>query len=57
MGVMPIGGEGIYRDGPNLSPDIRYFTERCLAKGASKRKAEEWARRQVRKGRRADREG
>ena len=31
----------------NLSPHLRYFTERCMAKGAARRKAEDWAWRQV----------
>ena len=49
---MPIGGECIYRDGPNLSPHICYLEERCRAKGASKWKARQWALRQVRRGKR-----
>lgn len=47
---MPTFGGGEYR---NLSPHHRWFTERCMAKGASRRKAEEWAWRQVRRGKRA----
>lgn len=49
---MGIGGEEIYRTGPNLSPHLRYFEERCMAKGATMEKAHEWARRMVRKGKR-----
>ncbi len=52
---MPIGGEAIYRDSPSLEPDVRYFTERCMAKGATREKAERWAWRQVRNGKRAPR--
>lgn len=37
----------------NLSPHIAYFYARCRAKGASERKAREWARYQVKRGRRA----
>ncbi len=51
---MPVGGEDIYRDGPNLSPHLRFFTALCIAKGANPRKAERWAQVQVvKKGRRS----
>ena len=49
---MLIGGEDIYRVPRSVEPDVRYFTQRCMAKGATERKAKEWAWRQVRKGRR-----
>ena len=29
------------------TPHLRYFEARCMAKGATKKKAREWARRQV----------
>lgn len=40
-------------DRPDLSRHYRYFEARCRAKGAGERKAHEWARQQVRKGKRA----
>lgn len=49
---MPIGGEDIYREHWSVEPHLRYFEARAMAKGASKRKAAEWAWRQVRRGRR-----
>lgn len=36
----------------NLSPHLRYFEQKCMAKGASQWKAKEWAYRMVRKGKR-----
>lgn len=38
---------------PNRSRHYHYFEEQCRAKGASERKAREWAFRQVQKGKRA----
>lgn len=49
---MPVGGEDIYRQRPSVEPHIRYFIKRCMDKGASKYKAERWAWRQVRRGKR-----
>lgn len=42
----------VYRRRENLGPHLRYFEARCMEKGASRRKAERWAWRQVRKGKR-----
>jgi len=53
---MGIGGEEIYRNGPNLSPHLRYFEAVCMAKGATREKAHQWAWRMVRKGKRMPRE-
>lgn len=48
---MPIFGGYYYR---NLSRHFRHFERVCMAKGASRAKAESWARVQVlKKGRRA----
>jgi hypothetical protein len=47
---MPTCGSGRRE---RLGPHYRYFEARCRAKGATKRKAEQWAWQHVRRGKRA----